>query len=88
MYDVVQIVGSLLILSAFVGSLLGRIDASGYRYLVVNAVGSAILTVTAIISREWGFIMLEGVWAVVSVYTIVRKARGGGRPGEPQPQGA
>jgi hypothetical protein len=77
MYDVVQIVGSLLILAAFVGVQLGRVDQSGYRYLVANAIGSAILTATAIISREWGFIMLEGVWAIVSVYSIARRAAGG-----------
>lgn len=76
MYDVVQILGSLLILSAFVLALLGRLSQAGYAYLATNAVGSAVLTVTAVISREWGFILLEGVWALVSVGSIVRKARG------------
>jgi hypothetical protein len=76
MYDVVQIVGSLLILAAFVAALLGRIDQSNYSYLIANALGSAVLAVTAIISREWGFILLEGVWALMSVYSIARKAAG------------
>ena len=76
MYDVVQIAGSLLILAAFVAGLGGRMEQSSYAYLALNAIGSAVLTVTAVISREWGFIMLEGVWAAASVYSIVRKARG------------
>ena len=76
MYDAVQIVGSLLILAAFAGALLGRLQQSGYRYLVANAAGSAVLTATAVISLEWGFILLEGAWALVSVYSIVRKAAG------------
>jgi hypothetical protein len=76
-YDVVQIVGSLLILAAFVASLLGRLDQSSYRYLIPNAIGSGVLTVTAVVSREWGFILLEGVWALVSLYSLVRKAMGG-----------
>ncbi|WP_073391061.1 CBU_0592 family membrane protein [Jatrophihabitans endophyticus] len=76
MYDTVQIVGSLLILGAFVAALLGRVAQSGYGYLAVNAAGSAVLTVTAVISREWGFILLEGVWALVSLYSLVRKAAG------------
>lgn len=76
MYDVVQVAGSLLILAAFVAALGGRLEQSSYAYLVLNAVGSAVLTVTAVISHEWGFILLEGVWAVVSVFSIVRKTRG------------
>lgn len=75
-YDAVQIVGSLLILAGFVAALFGRINQSSYRYLIANAVGSAVLTVTAVISREWGFILLEGVWALVSIYSIVRKVAG------------
>jgi hypothetical protein len=75
-YDVVQIVGSLLILAAFVAALLGRVDQASYRYLIANAAGSAVLAGTAVVSREWGFILLEGVWALVSLYSLVRKATG------------
>jgi hypothetical protein len=74
MYDVVQVLGSLLILGAFVTALLGRLNQESYPYLMVNALGSAMLTVTAIISLEWGFILLEGVWAIASVGSIARKA--------------
>ncbi|HEX5401032.1 MAG TPA: hypothetical protein VFX16_01875 [Pseudonocardiaceae bacterium] len=74
-YQVVQVVGSLLILSAFVAAQLGKLDHAGYRYLILNAVGSAVLTATAILSLEWGFILLEGVWAIVSLYSIVVRRR-------------
>ena len=83
LYDVVQIAGSLLILTAFVAAMFGRLRPSGYRYLVANALGSAVLTVTAVAGREWGFILLEGVWALVSVYSVVRKAMGR-EPAAPQ----
>jgi hypothetical protein len=76
MYDIVQITGSLLILAGFVASLIGWVDQTSYTYLGVNAVGSAALTVTAVIGSEPGFIMLEGVWAVVSVCSIVRRGLG------------
>lgn len=74
MYDIVQIVGSLLILAAFVLTITGKISQSTYSYLIANTVGSAVLTATAILSREWGFILLEGVWALVSLISLVRKA--------------
>jgi hypothetical protein len=76
MYEVVQVVGSLLILAAFVAAQLRRLDQSSYRYLIANAVGSVVLTVTAVVRLEWGFILLEGAWALMSIYSMVRKAAG------------
>jgi hypothetical protein len=76
LYDIVQITGSLLILAAFIASLFGRAKTDGYPYLIVNAVGSGVLACTAIVNLEWGFILLEGVWSLVSIVSIVRKARG------------
>ena len=76
MYDIAQVAGSLLILAAFVAALGGRLQQSSYTYLAVNAVGSAALTATAVVGREWGFILLEGVWAAVSIYSLVRKSVG------------
>jgi hypothetical protein len=76
MYHFVQITGSLLILTAFVAALDGRMKQSSYRYLAANAIGSVALTGTAVVSHEWGFILLESVWALVSGYSIVRKALG------------
>lgn len=73
LYQVVQVAGSLLILGAFVAAQFGLLDQSGYRYLVPNAVGSAVLAATAVINLEWGFILLEGVWALASLYSIARK---------------
>lgn len=72
MYDTVQILGSLLILAAFVATLAGRLDQSSYRYLIMNAVGSTVLAAEAAISVQWGFLILEGVWATVSFYSIAR----------------
>jgi hypothetical protein len=74
MYQAVQIVGSLLILAAFMATQLGRLSPTGYRYLIANTVGSALLTVTAVLGREWGFLLLEGVWAATSAYALANTA--------------
>jgi membrane-bound ClpP family serine protease len=76
MDQVVQVGGAVLILVAFVAAQLGRVDPSAWSYLILNLVGSAILTVDAYLGREWGFFLLEAVWALVSAYGIVRKAQG------------
>jgi hypothetical protein len=43
---------------------------------VLNFVGSAILAVLAWIDRQWGFLLLEGVWAIVSLWSLVQLMRG------------
>ena len=45
-------------------------------YLVANLVGSAALAVDAAIGAQWGFLLLEGVWAVVSGIGLVRSLTG------------
>ena len=76
-YQLVQIAGSLLILAAFAASQAGRLPIDSQLYLVLNFIGSAILAVLAWIDQQWGFLLLEGVWAVVSLYSLVQLTRGG-----------
>ena len=51
-------------------------------YLVLNLVGSAILAVLAAYEVQWGFLLLEVCWAIVSAFSLVQQLRsGGGRDG-------
>ena len=72
----ISVVGALLVLAAFAANQLGRTDASSLLYQVTNLVGSAILTVVAVIEVQWGFILLEGMWALVSAWGALRILRG------------
>jgi hypothetical protein len=77
----VSVVGALLILLAFAANQLGRTDTSSLSYQIANFVGSAILTVVAVIEVQLGFILLEGAWALVSLWGTIRVLRGAG-PGK------
>lgn len=70
----VQIVGSLLILAPFILALRGHLQVRGWYYLVSNLIGSATLAADAGFERQWGFLLLEAVWAVASAATIVKIA--------------
>ena len=73
---VIQIVGSLLVLAGFALAQFGVLDLRSRLYLVLNTVGSGILAGDAILERQWGFLLLEGVWAIVSAVGLVMVLRG------------
>lgn len=79
MGQVIQIVGSLLVLAGFALAQWGILNLKSLRYLVLNTVGSAVLAVNAIYEAQWGFLLLEGVWAIVSAISLVAVLRGRAR---------
>jgi hypothetical protein len=81
--DLVEIAGSLLILSAFAASQLRKLDAHSVAYLLLNIAGAAILAVIAAAHQSWGFLLLEGTWAIVSTASLVTVLRRGRRPPAP-----
>jgi len=70
--QVVQVVGALLILTAFAAVQFERMRPDSRLYLTLNLIGSAILAVLAVLAQQWGFVLLEGVWAIVSAWSLSR----------------
>lgn len=73
MAQLVQILGSLLILGAFIANQRGKLDTTSRPYLTLNLVGSAILGVLAAHEHQWGFLLLEGSWALVTAWSLGRE---------------
>ena len=76
MEQVVQIIGALMILAGFAGLQLGRISAVSLTYLWLNLIGAIILAVLAFVEEQWGFLLLEGVWSLVSAWSLVQVLQG------------
>jgi len=54
----------------------GALNQRSRAYLVLNLVGSTVLAVLAWYEDQWGFLLLEGVWALVSLLGLIQVQRG------------
>jgi hypothetical protein len=70
------VIGALMILAGFAALQAGKLGAASRLYLVLNLVGSVILTGLAWHEEQWGFLLLEAVWALVSLWSLVRVLQG------------
>ena len=76
MEQVLQVIGAVLILAGFALAQTGKVSVEATSYLIVNLVGSALLGVLAYQDRDWGFVLLEVVWGLVSLWALVKKSGG------------
>jgi hypothetical protein len=73
--QLVQVIGALLILTAFAAAQFGRLDQRSVSYLVLNLIGSVILAVLAAVEEQLGFLLLESIWAIVSAWSLFEELR-------------
>lgn len=70
--QLVSFVGALLILIGYAGHQLSWINGRSVAYNILNAAGSAILFWIALHPFQIGFIVLEGVWTLISLWALLR----------------
>ena len=68
-----QIVGALLVLAGFAAAQAKIVDVRAWSYLGVNFVGAAGLAASAAYERQWGFLLLEAIWAIVAAVGIAAR---------------
>ena len=67
--------GALLIFVAYRGHQMGWMNSRSTLYNILNAVGSGILGYIALHPFQIGFVVLESVWTLISLYALARPRR-------------
>jgi hypothetical protein len=75
MAQLAQVVGALLILAAYALAQFDLLNQRSYWYIGLNLVGATALAILAWYEEQWGFLLLEGVWALVSAVALVTRVR-------------
>lgn len=74
-YQLISLAGAVLVLAAFAAVQLKRLDSETVVYQLMNMLGGACLCVVAVVTVQYGFILLEGTWAVLSAAGLIRVLR-------------
>lgn len=69
----IQMTGSVLILIVFALNQFQVISSTNKLYLLGNILGSACLAYDAFHNQQWGFVILEAIWTLVSLISLIRE---------------
>ena len=70
---ILGVIGASIVLVAFLLNQAGKINAESKWYDALNAFGSLILVIYAVLLNSAPFVLLNVVWMAVSVTGLVKK---------------
>jgi hypothetical protein len=70
--QLVSLAGAVMVLAAYLALQRGWLRREDRAYNALNLFGSLLLTYVAVVDRRLGFIVLEGAWALLSLWPLVK----------------
>ena len=70
--DWIGFLGVSQILLAYALSVLGKISPNSLLFILLNVIGAAMACLASVLINYWPFIILEAVWTLVSVYSLLK----------------
>lgn len=71
--DIIGIIGVGLILVAYFLNIFSLIPKEGKLFFLMNILGAGLACYASVLIHYWPFVILEGVWTVISVIGLIRK---------------
>lgn len=72
-FDILGLVGVLLILTAYAALQLGRMDAADRIYSFLNLVGAVLILISLTVDFNLSAFVIESAWVVISLYGLLRR---------------
>jgi uncharacterized membrane protein len=73
--QLLSIAGAILILIAYAALQMKRLPPESVSFQVMNLFGGLFLFIAAVILRQYGFILVEGMWTLLSAAGLWRVTR-------------
>ncbi|NNK76935.1 MAG: hypothetical protein HKP42_12840 [Maribacter sp.] len=75
--DWIGFVGVFQILLAYVLNIFGKLEKKDLTFILLNLIGASLACLASVLMKYLPFIILEGVWALVSLIALFsyRKAK-------------
>jgi hypothetical protein len=70
--DWLGFVGVFQILLAYFLNVIGRISHQSLVFILLNLIGATMACIASIILDYWPFIILEGIWAIIALYSLIK----------------
>ena len=78
--DLGGVAGVLMVLAAYVGAQLRRMDPTQALALALNLLGSALILLSMLHAFNLSAFLMEAAWAATAVFGLVRLIRPGRAP--------
>lgn len=72
MNQVIAFIASVIVLGAYALLQTGKLSNEGRIFNFMNFVATGTLALIAWLEHQWGFLFLEGTWAIVSMYALLK----------------
>ncbi|MDB4293548.1 hypothetical protein N9954_09095 [Maribacter sp.] len=70
--DWIGFIGVFLILLAYILNVIGKLKNTDLAFILLNLIGAAIACFASILMAYVPFILLEGVWTMVSLFALFK----------------
>lgn len=68
--DWIGSLGVFLILLAYVLNVIGKLNTKDISFILLNLIGATLACIASVLLDYVPFIILEGTWALVSLYAL------------------
>jgi hypothetical protein len=73
--DLIGVIGVGMILLAYFCSVFRFITTNGKLFFLMNVIGAALACYASVLIDYWPFVVLEGMWTLVSIFGLIKTMR-------------